>query len=358
MEVNDTTTSYVTSSTDTEPGDDSEQQTRKKKKKKKINVDKVIASVIRAKSRDKVISRKIKDVVQGVDASTSAKQSFGQWMSTLMPYIDNNKFLVYATGIMNYTIRFVNASQAGQDAGFHPSMPLFPPTQQNHNSSQSQLDDDSTNLTTPPRQQTSSSQQRGSGRAKYESPTNMQPTNGHQVSSQQNTPPSLETYTGSQGSQSSQPAPPAYQKVMKNRRNQQSGHHAAVYGPNKQLLTTHQLVPGQAPPPYLPGNMGAGPSNVLAFENDGRVYSELQPALLSSVEALNNTPWHTPGPSPPRAIRQPSPSHDLDASLDTLAREVQKTASRLRRIKKEPKEPPTTVSKDDTDDHLSQSSIN
>ncbi len=91
--------------------DEDEAQGRRSRKKKRVDVDKVIKSVVRDRARDKVIGRQIKDLITGKDPSATSKQSFGYWISTLMPHINNRRFLQFAVDIMHHTIREVNASQ-------------------------------------------------------------------------------------------------------------------------------------------------------------------------------------------------------------------------------------------------------
>ena len=112
---------------------------------------------------------------------------------------------------------------------------------------------------------------------------------------------------------------------------------AAVYDANSQLQRSN-LVPGTVAPPYLPPYSLGSSSSHTTVDPSRKVYTDLQPAQLTSVELLSSSTWQTPGPAPPSAVPHVSPTATMEANLEILGQHIQQTSSRLVRVKQEPAE--------------------
>ncbi len=335
--------------------DEDEDAPPRRARRKKFDVDKVIQSVVKDKARDKVISRKIKDLIHGVDAAASSKQSYGYWISTLMPHISDKRFLQYAVDIMHHTIREVNASQEEAELAQNRPRSASAPPPTVRPSPPIARNDQPLNLTTPPRKR----------------PKQAQPTSIYGASNpygQNTTPPSpTNVYSSNQGGDNvfsnthhnldpnygvfpapQRPAPTAAQGYPQAQVSQQ----AAVYGPNRQLQGSN-LVPGQVAPPYLQPSSRISSGSNTTVDPSGKVYTDLQPAQLSHIELLSSSSWQTPGPPPPSAVPQVSPTATMEANLEILGQHIKQTTTRLVRVKKEKPEPTDTaegVEEQDDDD--------
>ena len=312
-------------------------------------MDKVIQSVVRDKAKDKVIGQKIKDLIHGRDAASTSKQSYGYWLATLMPHISDKRFLQYAVDLMHHTIREVNASQAEAEQSRQRSASAPPPTVRP--SPPSQPDELPLNLTTPPRKRSKSSQPTGiyGGNSSYAtnqtppSPGNIYPTShGNEnlnSSSQRSVDPNYGVFQVPQ-----RPAPTATQSYAQLQATQHQSSQAEVYGPDRQLQHSN-LVPGNVAPRYLPSSFGHPSGASTTTDPNGKVYHDLQPAQLSNIELIPSAAsWQTPGPPPPSAVPQVSPTATMEANLEILGQHIQQATSRLVRVKKE--KPETTVTAD------------
>ncbi len=330
---------YNTPSTSTaSEGDPEDPVPRRSRKKKKIDVNKVIQAIVRDKSRDRVISKKIRDVVEGVDQNACNKQSFGHWISNLMPFIDNDRFLEYASGIMNYTYQFLNTSQAAKDAGYVHTRSSSAPAPVGHVSNQGNGHQTPDNRQTPPRQSTSTIMTQASMKnAQPSTSTVTQPTNQVMDRGQNN----MSAEIPMAAAKMPQSEPPTYKQVtmqVNPSSNTQAYSPPAVYGPNMELQTNSQLVSGQIAPPFLPADFSGSSGNV-SYDSSGRSYRELEPVPMTRIVPLGASNWPTPGPSAPEAIKQPCTGSSLDESLVSMANEIKATATRLAKVKQEPKSP-------------------
>ncbi len=330
------TSSSSESSTDTDEDD----QPPRSRKKKKFNVDKVIQSVVKDKARDKMLSRQIKDLIHGVDASSSSKKSFGYWISTLMPHISNKRFLQYAVNIMHHTIHEVNASEAEAELEATRPRSASAPPPVVRPSPPSQSHDVPLNLTTPPRKKPKQSQPSslyGGASTSRQNPTQPQgnlypqgqPGDRMYSNSSSSVDPNLDVFQTPQ-----RPAPTSH-GMIPSQGQQHPSSHAAVYGPNRQLQPSN-LVPGMVAPQFLSGASGCSSGSNTTLDPSGKVYADLQPVQLSSVELLTPPSWQTAGPAPPSAVPQVSPTATMEANLEILGQHIQQTTRRLVRVKTEP----------------------
>ena len=155
-----------------------DEEPRRGRRRQKFNVEKVISSIIKDRARDRVVSKKIKDLIHGKDASASSKQSFGYWISTLMPHISNKRFLQYAVDIMHHTIANVQASEADLENSSPKQRSASAPPPANRPEATNHGDSSPLNLSTPPRKRPKSSQQ-------ATSTMSTQPSTSHQPPQQQ-----------------------------------------------------------------------------------------------------------------------------------------------------------------------------
>lgn len=314
-------------------------------------MDKVIKSVVRDKARDKVISRKIKDLIHGKDESATSKQSYGYWLATLMPHISNKRFLQYAVDMMHHTIREVNASQAeAEDAEVRQRSASAPPPTVRP-SPPNYSNDQPLNLTTPPRRMRNQGQSASNygQHATPPSPTNIYPQSQGGDNMYSKAQRSLEPNYG--GFPPPQRPPPTSAQMYPQ---QTASHHqpsqAAVYGANRQLQNS-SLVPGNTAPPYLHPSVVSSSDSQTTVDPSGKTYLDLQPAQLTSIELLSSAAsWQTVGPPPPSAVPQVSPTATMEANLEILGQHIKQTTTRLVRVKKEKPDPKETADGGDEED--------
>ena len=272
-----------------------------------------------------MISKKIKDVVYGVDAAAISKQSIGYWVSTLMPDISDDRFGQYAADIMHHTIRFINESKASQETGVSRKR-YFSTTSLARTSTSCTLDEIPLKLTPYPRKKFESTQQQ-----KYAGQESA--SQGHVPAVASKMPPPVPRPHYRQAVQ--QADLPWYQTVVQPRCRRSSSE-ATCYdatttgsatsasrslGPNMQLQPTSQLQPRQNAPTYLPSDLGMSPHNITKYDGSGRSYYELQPAKLTAVERLIAASWQTRGRAAQSAEPQESPTSGLDTQLTLLAKQ-------------------------------------
>ncbi len=285
----------------------------------KRDLKKVLSAIARHKDRDRVISRQLHDMVRGLDSDASSKETFGQWVSTLMVHIDNDKFVEYATGLLNYTFYFMNQSQAAQEAGYvHPrSTSAPPPFAQCFNSVPGQSSP--LNLTTPPKHCRSSTQ--GPSES-TEGTSHSSPKPSQQQQAEHRPAPVLGDGAGDRNAA----ATSSFGAGMLDASNQSAYDESTGFGPG------FRMRPG-----FTGSANVAAPSGNVSYDASGRVFTDLQtPPRCSAYHVAPGT-WNTPGPSAPHADPVPLPSGSLNASLMTLALQIKSAQSCLSQYQKQAK---------------------
>ncbi len=270
-----------------------------------------------------------------------------------MPHINNKRFLQYAVNIMHHTIGEVNASQIEDEiAATRQRSASAPPPQVR--SSPLTYDDQPLNLTTPPRKKPKQSQ---STLTYVGSQTSVSHPPSQASTSSYSPPQSGSNQTLNQRScydptQGVFPAPQnASGQSSHGLHQSQSANpapydQAAVYDSNRQLQRSN-LVPGTVAPPFLVPHPVGSSSSHTTLDPSGKVYTNLQPAQLTNVELLPPASWQTPGPAPPSAVPQVSPTATMEANLKILGQHIQQTSSRLVRVKQEKNTTPAPQEGDD-----------
>ncbi len=319
-------------SDDTEP----EQSDGRKSRRKKTNqsLKQVLSSIVKQKHRDRVICRKLHDITRGVDSDASTKESFGQFVSTIMVHIDNNKFIKYATGLLNYTFFYINESQAAQSAGYVNPRSSSGPAPFAGDCTSGQGHESPLNLTTPPRNYRKKMREQSAASDAQAS------TSSHQSGALPNQQQPQQTCTNKNTDVGAPMNEAASSSGMPNMM-----HHSyspsmydqpSAYGANSYSRSMQDLMPGYGVNPLLSGDV-VNPSGNVTYDDNGNVYANLQPAQINSGQQVMSGNWQTMSPAAPQALRQPSPCGSLDASLVSLAQNIQAAHSRLSKLKKQGK---------------------
>ncbi len=309
-----------------ESPDARKKRSKSKKQKKKYNTEKLIKSILEDKARDKAISRKIQDVLDGVDSESSAKMTFGHWIASQMPRINNKRFMQYATDIQHHTFNQIQLSEA-----------------------------DEAQANTPPRGQQPSATP-GTPVAGGYQPDPMQHTPPNVVSSQQHATPMMPPSQPYQSMLNVAQPPGPYQQSG-NMQHQHLQHQVyglaqssnyqppAVYGANRQLQNTQHLQSGQIAPHFLPSDLSQQSTTSVSTDPDGRTFQQMQPASLTHIQRLPAPSWDTQGPERPRAVPQQSPQRGVQASVGSLIKEGRAQVAAIKKIKQEKvEEEPSTDS--------------
>ena len=294
-------------------------------KKKKYNTEKIIKSLLADKARDKTISKKIQNILDGVDEASSAKMTFGNWIATQMPRINDKRFMRYATNIQNYTFNQIILSEAEAARSTTPP-PTQPPATPGTPAPSGSYADPVIHHTPP-----------NVGQSQQQAPMMMHQTPSFQ--SVKNVPPHPGSFQPQGMMMPGQQQYGVSQSVTLAT--------PAVYAPNRQLQPTQHLYSGQIAPHFLPSDLcSTQSSSNVSQDPDGRTFQEMQPAELSYVQPLPAPTWETPGPAGPRAVPQPSPSHGINASVSALIKHGHAQNAECKKIKQEKVAEPQSTDSD------------
>ncbi len=308
------------------PGD-KRKRSKSKKQKKKYNTQMLIKSILEDKAREKSISRKIHDVLDGVDSEASAKMTFGNWIASQMPRINNKRFMQYATDIQHHTFNQILLSEADEAQANTPPRPQQPPSSPG----------------TP-----------AAGRFQPDPVHHTPPNVG---SSQQHLTPMMPPSQPFQSLMNvpQQPGPYQHHSMSQQHQYHQQGYgvsqssnfqQPAVYGVNRQLQHTHQLQAGQIAPQFLPNDLSQQSTASVTTDPDGRTFQQMQPASLSHIQRLSGSSWETQGPERPRAVPQQSPQRSIQESVGTLIKDGRAQVPPRKKIKVEKVEEQSSADSD------------